>query len=75
MSAANLSNRIKPTKADRRFFEELMDALNDAYLEGKPMTRALELVTIQRHINEGAYYERYIKARRRVKELEGHVNA
>ena len=40
--------QIKPTRADKEHYENVVDALNDAYIDGKPASIALQLIADRR---------------------------
>lgn len=60
----------KPTRADKHHYEELVETINEAYVDGKPMSRVLELITLRRWQVQEAYEGRMFKAKRRAKIAE-----
>lgn len=57
---------FKPTRADKAHYEDLIEALNDAYLEGKSHVDVLQLIAIRRlQIEESSETRMY----RRLKKL------
>ena len=65
---------IKHTKGDRRFLAALLELTNEAYANGTSMGPALDLIWATRLQHQDYYRERWVKAKRRVAELEKHVN-
>jgi len=62
-----------PTRADKRHLEELLELINDAYVDGKPVIRALEAIQMRRWEIEGGFESRLIKAKRRAAVAEARV--
>lgn len=64
---------LKPTKADRYHFEELIDLVNAAYLDGKPVTAALECIMLRRFKIQAGYFDRVLKAKLRAEAAEAEI--